>query len=116
MFALPVSVLMTAFIWMFLFFRFRPSKTEWTEIDKYTFASQRNAPGRSSREERIIFVVFVVLAFLWIFRTDLDLAKFSIPGWAGLFPESKFINDGSIAIFMAVILFYDSTEKRRNSA
>lgn len=111
MFALPVSVLMAAFIWIFLYFRFRPSKAEWTEIDKNTFTNQLKALGKSSREERIIFVVFILLAFLWIFRSDLDLGEFSIPGWAGLFPESKFINDGSIAIFMAVLLFLIPSKK-----
>jgi len=46
-----------------------------------------------------------VLALLWLFRVDLDFGFTRIPGWAGIFPQSKLINDGTVAVFMAIILF-----------
>jgi sodium-dependent dicarboxylate transporter 2/3/5 len=39
------------------------------------------------------------------FRKTLSVGNFYIPGWSSLFPEPSFINDGTIAIFIAVLLF-----------
>jgi sodium-dependent dicarboxylate transporter 2/3/5 len=38
------------------------------------------------------------------FRKTLSVGNFYIPGWSSLF-EPSFINDGTIAIFIAVLLF-----------
>ena len=61
--------------------------------------------GSTTREQKIVFVIFSLLALLWIFRADIELGGFTLPGWSGIFPESKYINDGTVAIFMAIILF-----------
>jgi sodium-dependent dicarboxylate transporter 2/3/5 len=61
--------------------------------------------GKSSYEEKVVFVAFVLVAMLWLFRADIDTGFFVRPGWSGLFPQSKYINDGTSAILVAIILF-----------
>lgn len=104
-FALPVSLLIFAFTWFLLYTSFKPAKGEWTDIDCFTFHNQLKQQGKITYQERVVLIVFTLLTLLWLFRADLDLGTFKLPGWASLFPENKFINDGTVAIFMAIILF-----------
>ena len=62
-----------------------------------------------SFEEKCVLVVFFLTAFLWIFCRDLTLGFVSIPGWSGLLPDPKVIDDGTVAIFMAMLLFFVPT-------
>ncbi|MBS4060707.1 MAG: SLC13/DASS family transporter [Bacteroidetes bacterium] len=105
MFALPFSVVIFAITLFYLFFRFNPGKKDWDSIDVQTFKRQVENHGKPTQEEKIVFVVFIVLAFLWLFRSDLDFGLFSVPGWSNIFPQREYINDGTVAIFMAVLLF-----------
>jgi sodium-dependent dicarboxylate transporter 2/3/5 len=105
LFALPLALIIATFTWAYLYYRFKPKKGEWTEIDKNTFHLQLKNMGAISFEEKTVLTVFILLALLWLFRVDLNFGIIKIPGWAGIFPQSKLINDGTVAIFMAIILF-----------
>lgn len=104
-FALPLALSIAAFIWIYLYLVFRPAKGEWREVERDIFHLKLKEMGRTTREQKIVFVIFSLLALLWIFRADIELGGFTLPGWLGIFPESKYINDGTVAIFMAIILF-----------
>jgi sodium-dependent dicarboxylate transporter 2/3/5 len=43
---------------------------------------------------------------LWLSRSDLDFGRFVIPGWAGFFDNPEYVNDGTVAIMMALFLFF----------
>lgn len=58
-----------------------------------------------SFEEKAIAVLFCILAVLWLWRGDIDLGTFVIPGWANMVSAPGYIDDGTIAILIAVILF-----------
>jgi sodium-dependent dicarboxylate transporter 2/3/5 len=104
-FALPVSLIIFVITWGLLYLSFKPEKSDWKAIDKNTFRLQKKSMGKTSFEEKIVFYIFMILALLWLFRVDLNFGAFVIRGWAQIFPQSKFINDGTVAILMAVILF-----------
>lgn len=104
-FALPIAVVFIAIIWTYLFLIFRPARGNWTIINRETFRSQLRALGPMHFEERVILAVFVLVALFWLFRSNIDLGFILIPGWAEIFPVSSYINDGTVAIFMAVWLF-----------
>ncbi len=57
-------------------------------------------------EEKVVAVVFALTALLWVFRKNLFLGFVTIPGWSNLLPTSKLIDDGTVAIFMASLLFF----------
>lgn len=104
-FALPVSLIISFAIWLILFYSFRPRKSEWIQIPRNIFSSQMKSMGRFSYEEKWVLSIFSILAFLWIFRVDLVFGNFLVPGWSRFFPQSSYINDGTIAILMSIVLF-----------
>ncbi|MFH1729084.1 MAG: SLC13 family permease [Pseudomonadota bacterium] len=103
-FALPLSLLLLLIVWIFFVVLFCPKTVDF-QIDKDTFKKQYKELGEITFEQVIVFLIFIMLAFLWLFRADIKLGSFTIPGWSNIFPNPKFITDGSIAIFMGIQLF-----------
>jgi sodium-dependent dicarboxylate transporter 2/3/5 len=58
-----------------------------------------------SRGEKIVLVVWIMTALSWIFLKDIKIGSLTIPGWADLFPEPKYIRNSTVAIFYAIVLF-----------
>jgi len=111
MFALPISLIMFIITWAFLYTIFKPKKGSWVNIDKHTFRHQLSGLGPTGYEEKVVFIVFILIAVLWLFRSNLDFGIFTIPGWSNFFPKSGYITDGTVAILMAVILFVIPSKK-----
>lgn len=61
--------------------------------------------GKISSAESKVLVVFAFTCLLWIFRENIDLSFFVVPGWSNLFGLNKFIDDGTVAIFSALLFF-----------
>lgn len=103
-FALPVSVVMFLVIWLLIGFMYKPRKA-WKGIDRDHFRKQYSQLGKASREERSVFFLFIVLALLWIFRAGITFEGFTIPGWSHIFGSPAFLNDGTVAMFISILLF-----------
>jgi sodium-dependent dicarboxylate transporter 2/3/5 len=104
MFALPITLIMFVAAFALLFFLFRP-KEKWDNLSADTFKTQLQSLGKTSYEEKVVFALFLLLAFLWISRTGFSYNDFTIPGWSSLFGNPGFLNDGTTAIFISLILF-----------
>jgi sodium-dependent dicarboxylate transporter 2/3/5 len=61
--------------------------------------------GPMTFEERVVLVDFIVLALLWLLRTDIAIGSVVIPGWSTLLGVGNYVDDGTVAITMALILF-----------
>ena len=103
-FALPVTVVLFVLAWLLLYIMYKPKKS-WKKIHINQFREEYNALGKAKQEEKIVLILFIILAFLWIFRSGFTIQSFDIPGWSGLFKNPSYINDGTVAIFIALILF-----------
>jgi len=103
-FALPVSAIMLVVVWVVIYQLFKPKK-RWENLDRDHFRKAYSDLGKASQEEKIVFVLFLILAFLWITRTGISFNGFTIPGWARIFKTPSYINDGTVAIFISIILF-----------
>lgn len=103
-FALPVTVVLFVLAWLLLYIMYKPKKS-WKKIHINQFREEYNALGKAKQEEKIVLILFIILAFLWIFRSGFTIQSFVIPGWSGLFKNPSYINDGTVAIFIALILF-----------
>ena len=53
----------------------------------------------------MILAVFAATAVLWVFRAPIEIGGLTIPGWSGLLPFGHLIDDGTVAITMACLLF-----------
>ena len=107
-FALPLSVVFLAVCWGLLgqmFARGVAMKAGQTDL----FRTEYRKLGKTSAEEKIVLVLFVLLVFLWMFRQDL----FFIPGWTRILPEPAFARDGTVAIIVALLLFLIPAPSRR---
>jgi sodium-dependent dicarboxylate transporter 2/3/5 len=103
-FALPVSLVMLAAVWVLIYLMFRP-REKWQGVDRAHFRKAYARLGKASREERLVFILFLLLAVLWITRAGITVNEVVIPGWASLFKVPAYINDGTVAMFISVLLF-----------
>lgn len=112
LFAMPVTVLLFVSAWLLLFFMYRPEKT-WKKIQLSDFKKEYLQLGKPKTEEKIVLVLFIILALLWIFRSGFEIQSFVIPGWAQLFHTPAYINDGTVAIFISLLLFIIPSSSER---
>ena len=102
--ALPISIVMLVTAWLLItkvFFRV----PEHVTVDQTVVEGQTKSLGPVAYEEKAVLVVFALTAFLWVFRLPLQLGVITIPGWSQLLPFPDLIDDGTVAIAMAGILF-----------
>lgn len=102
--ALPLTIIMIAIIWVLLtkiFYHFPPH----LKTDKQLIHREYKDLGPMSFEERAVMAVFISAALLWVFRKEINIGFITIPGWSQLLPYPDLIDDGTVAVFMALILF-----------
>ena len=75
------------------------------KIDSNVFREQYKDLGRINFEEKVVLIDFILLALLWISSANINIGNFTIPGWSQLFAYPSYLNDGTVAIAMALILF-----------
>ena len=108
---LPIGVTMLVVAWLLLTqVLYRPSPE--IRIERDVLERQRAALGPISFEERSVATVFAMTALLWVFRRDLELGFATVPGWSNLLPFPGMIDDGTVAIAMASVLFFIPTRNR----
>ncbi len=108
----PISLVMLGVVWIMLtkiFFRVPAHVT----VDKSIVNQEYHRLGSMSFEEKVVLTVFILTAVLWIFRQDLNFGFVSIPGWSHLLRYPDMIDDGSVALFMALLLFLIPTRSQR---
>lgn len=113
-FALPYAILLLLCTWFIIrFFLIRQLKIDKFEMS--AFKAQFSQLGRWNKDEITVGFVFLTTALLWLTRADLDLGSFHLTGWTHLFPHPSQIQDSTIAISMALLLFLipSKTEKGR---
>ncbi len=102
-FAAPITAILFVCCYALLVVLYCPKDS--FSVNKEIFLEERKKLGPMSYEEKVVAVLFSVLAFLWFTRADIKIGNAKICGWASLFPYSDFIDDGTVAIAVAVFLF-----------
>ncbi|MBK7630584.1 MAG: SLC13/DASS family transporter [Ignavibacteriales bacterium] len=101
---LPITIILLIITVLFLSKVFFKSNKK-INISKDFIRNEYNSLGKFSYSEKVIAIVFGITSLLWIFRTDLNLGFIKITGWSSVFSTPEFIDDGTIAITMAFLLF-----------
>ena len=81
MVGLPIVIIALPLVWWYLVRIAAPLPAEGFAGSGAVIAAERAGLGSMNRGERVVLVAFLLAAFLWIFRKDIDLGTFSIPGW-----------------------------------
>lgn len=102
MFALPLALSLLLAAWYVITLRYTGKYFPSLMQTKNIIGTQKQA---MSFEEKVVAAVFATAAFSWIFRLDISLGDFIIPGWSRLLEHASLIDDGTIAIAAALLLF-----------
>ncbi len=104
-YALPLVVLLFAALWFYLTHIAIREKDLPNIQEKTYFRTKLKELGAMTVPQKWVMWIFITTAFLWIFRTDIQLGFVTIRGWPHLFGLQNKIQDSTIAIGMAVLLF-----------
>jgi len=108
----PISIIMFIGAFLLLYFMYSPKGK--IKIDTSEFKKRYDELENMTFEEKIVLIVFISLALLWITRSGFNIQDFKIPGWSSLFPNPGFINDGTVAIAVTMLLFLIPSKKNKN--
>jgi sodium-dependent dicarboxylate transporter 2/3/5 len=103
LFALPLSVSMLLMCWLLIAWRYTGRR--FTALSFSTEELHRMSARPMSYEEKAVAAVFGLTALGWIFRKDIVMGGLTVPGWSGLLEYGQMINDGTVAILAALVLF-----------
>ena len=99
----PLMAVMLFLAWIILTkLIFKPGHFE---IDKSLIKNEKKLLGKMSFEEKAVSIISILTSIFWIFRADLDVGLFVIPGFSNLLPFPELIDDSTIAIGMSILLF-----------
>ncbi|MBT7609193.1 MAG: SLC13/DASS family transporter [Bacteriovoracaceae bacterium] len=110
LFGIPISIAIMFVAWTVLFFiNIKPHGIK--ALDPQIIKSEKDKLGKMSYEEKNVAFIFITMALLWIFRKNLNLGLIEIPGWSNLLAFPKNVDDGTVAILMASLLFILPSKK-----
>ncbi len=103
--ALPIGgtiLIALALIFSFVYLRGVPAVSGLKKV----VDQEKHQLGKMTTEEFSVLLVFIATAILWITRKGMTVNGWSLPGWSGFLPFGKMIDDGSVAITMATLMFF----------
>jgi len=112
-YASPMSLLFLFILWIILSMVFARGKED-LNISSTVFKDQYRELGPITYEEKVVLIDFVLLAILWVTRADLSIGNLNLPGWSRLFSNPSYLNDGTVAIAMALILFVIPSRSKKD--
>jgi sodium-dependent dicarboxylate transporter 2/3/5 len=105
-FALPLSFILLLLTYGYLYLFFFRTKKKKLHFDTGVIQEEYNKLGKMTYEEKWVLYLFILLAFLWLFRRPIEIGNsIQIPGWSQLFSHPKWITDGNVAILIGILLF-----------
>ncbi len=114
LFALPLTLSMLVATWLVISYRY--TGRGFTRLAFSTDELSEVANRPMSFEEKTVATVFSLAALSWMFRQDIVIGGLTVPGWSNLFTNANLVNDGTIAIAAALILFCIPARNRRRYA
>lgn len=103
-FAMPIFTIFFICVLVLLILLYCPKENSLAE--RSIFYKEYDRLGPMRYEERLVAILFSVLALMWLTRADIKIGSYIIPGWSSLFRYPKFIDDGTVAIIISLTLFF----------
>lgn len=105
MIAMPIGLCMLIVLLLIIglfYLRGLPDTKGLTQLVK----DEKNQLGRISNAESVVLVVFLLTAILWITRKNIAVGELFVQGWGHYLPFGKMVDDGTVAVAMATLLFF----------
>lgn len=102
--ALPISIVVLFLTWVLL--TKVVSRMDKSLVpDREVLGKELRSLGPLGYEEKVVLVIWITTALLWVFRSDLMIGDFRLPGWKSLWSGFKMVDDSTVAMLMAMICF-----------
>ncbi len=112
-FPLSLTLLVVCFfVLKFIFLR----KVAAIKFDRNYFLTGYKNLGKMSAEEKTVGLIFATTALLWFTRSGMEFGSFTLPGWGKLFGNSELVQDSTVAVFMALLLFIIPSKNEKGRA
>ncbi len=83
-------------------------------FDKGYFRKAYKSLGAFTYEEKWVVGIFSTVVLLWFTRSDINFGSFSLYGWNNLFEKKEFLQDSTVAIFGALLLFLIPSKNKKS--
>ncbi len=113
-FGFPFILILLPLSWLLLVFisgGFKKLRGSLKELNNFILEENKKI-GEISKEEKVVFYVFLIVAILWIFRAPISFGPFTLLGWGNIFHHSSFFHDSFVAILGALFLFIFKINKK----
>jgi sodium-dependent dicarboxylate transporter 2/3/5 len=104
-FGIPFVLVFLPIVWILLTRVLFPVKARTIKGAGEVIAEELSKLGTMNAGEKWTLTVFVLTALGWMFRKDIDIGLFIIPGWAELLGMGTYVHDSTVAIAGALLLF-----------
>lgn len=115
--ALPLSIVFMAVAWFMLTRILFPTANNSVFGGQDVIRTERAKLGRISPAEMRVLIVFLATAFLWLFRKSIAFsiggAAIVIPGWSNILGIAGYVDDGTVAIAAAILLFVIPSKREK---
>jgi sodium-dependent dicarboxylate transporter 2/3/5 len=101
----PLCAVFLPIVWLYLTRIILPLKLKEIPGGKEVVEEDLRMLGSMKTGEIMTLVVFLFVAFLWIFRKNIDLGFVLVPGWSNLLGIDQYVHDSTVAMFGAILLF-----------
>lgn len=104
-FGLPLAIVFLPLTWIYIVFFGSPVKSKFSDQSSHIVENELRELGKMSKGERITMIIFLLTSLGWIFRRDIEIGQFQITGWASLLNIQEYVNDATVALAGAFLLF-----------
>jgi len=104
-FGIPFVVIFLPLVWIYLTKISHRIKKDMFTIEDRIIDEEYNKLPKMSRGEKSVSIIFSITVLLWIFRSEINVGLFKIQGWSSIFSNPEWIDDSTVAIFMALMCF-----------
>lgn len=104
-FGVPMVVLYLPLAWYYLTRRSAPLHRRTLPGSRTSIEEQRRALAPMSHGEKVTLAALGAATFLWIFRADIVIESWTIPGWAPALRIDRWVHDSTVAMAAALFLF-----------
>ncbi|MGM0577209.1 MAG: SLC13 family permease [Myxococcota bacterium] len=102
-FAIPLVVVMLAILWVYLTRVARPVPKDLPMGSREVLREELDAMGPMDADQRAVGGVFLAMALLWVTRRV--VVDGDVVGWAPAFGLDDLVNDATVAVVGALVLF-----------
>ncbi|MFC1569393.1 SLC13 family permease [bacterium] len=101
----PLVLIFLPLTWIYLIKIAHPIHLKSLPQGKEIIHQELEKMGPMSRPEIQVLCIFLLTALAWMFRKNIDVGVFVIPGWSNLLGAHHMVHDCTVAIAASILLF-----------